>query len=135
MAKAYDLPTKPFKTAFEPRATFRRRTARAIARLGALLTAIDVNPTRPAAVCESGAPNTYVKHRLLKCTASLTVDARIHLFRTQEGPTTRQNITETNIQPCEILISIATTGLMRVRNIIITEDNGQEAGYHSGEDI
>lgn len=133
--KRYNLQNKPRKKPFEPTSNLPCRSARAISRLRASLTAIDPNPMKPPAPCGCGAPQNSAKRTLLGCTIHTTAEARARLMRTQTGPATWQNIMEMNIQPREILTCMATTGLLQVRNIIITDDDVREAGYKLGEDI
>lgn len=131
----YKLHTKPNRKPFAPTANLNRRSARAIARLHASLTAVDSNPLNPPTPCECGTAPKSARHTLLECNKPNTSTARAILFDSLSGPKTWESITNDNVQPKPLLTFMANVGLLKVRHIIISDEDAREAGYEIGEDV
>lgn len=126
---------KPLPKPFPPTAKMPRRSSRAIAHIRHSLTALD-----PSRICPSGrrtcdTSNTSAKHIILGCPETNTVTARTALMNCYNRPQECNSITDRDTRPKEFLKFAATTGLVRIRHVIMNVEDARDAGYELGNNI
>lgn len=74
-------------------------------------------------------------HILLECQEQLALNPRTQLLKNHKGAVTWDSMTTKDLQQTELIRFMATTGILKVRNISITDDDAREEGYELGEAI
>lgn len=131
----YGLSKKPSRKPFAATASIPRRSICAISRLRAGLTTIDPSPMKPPIPCVCRLAPASSKHTLLDCQDEPAKTAHKLLLDGHKGTMTWDSITNEHLRFKELIRFMATTGLLRVRHIIITDEDVRQAGYELGEDI
>lgn len=75
------------------------------------------------------------RYTLLECQNQPALNARALLLKDHKGPVTWDSITNKDLQRKELIRFMALTGILKVRAIIITNDDARETGYELGEDM
>ncbi|KAL0630521.1 hypothetical protein Q9L58_010631 [Maublancomyces gigas] len=118
-----------------PTSSIPRRAAAAISRLRAGITAIDPTPLRLSEQCSCAKAQSSARHTLMDCREPNVVKARTTLLAKNNGPTTWESLTENDIRLKELILYMATTDLLQVRQIITNDQDARDAEYELGEDV
>lgn len=77
----------------------------------------------------------FNKDILLTCENELVLQARKLFLAPYDGQARWESLTATKIPTKDILRFMATTGMMKVWNRIMNDDDVRNTGYQVGEDI